>query len=256
MSRFKPQHRLPVWGLAITALLGGIFMLFFQREGAAKAVSNPPALLQVQPTVENHPYPTRTTETGKTVLLENPSAPALPSLDAPVEVQVAGITVRLEALDTRALSQGQVDAQVCFSLPSESMDWMIGDAWLETATGSWPLIQGAVLRYEKAPDGTIWRCETVTFEAPKALTGEKTTLTRLVIASLFGPHGEQPDCQAVQQALASSRIRVAPVQQGEGLGGCRVVSKPATLSQEEAEARVAELLVHQRQGPWVFDLQP
>ncbi len=79
--------------------------------------------------------------------------------------------------------------------------------------------------------------------------------TRLVIASLFGPRGEQPDCQAVQQALAASGIRVAPVQ-GEGVGGCRVVSKPSDMTQEEAEARVAELLIPQRRGPWVFDLRP
>ncbi|GEM_PF-3173102 len=255
MSQFTKQRHLATRVLWLSVLLGGLVLWFFQRQSTVKAVPNPPALLKVQPTVEKHFYPTRTTETGKIIMLENPSAPTLPTLKVPREVQVAGTTVRLEALDTQALSQGRVDVQVCFSLPSGSMDWMIGDAWLETTTGSWPLFQGIMLRYEKTPDGRVWRCESLTFKAPQARRENQPIFTRLVIASLFGPRSEQPDCHAVQRALAPSGIRIAPIQE-EGLGGCRVVGKPADMTQEEAEARVAELLLPQRQGPWVFDLRP
>ena len=254
--RSKKQHRRGMaGGLILAALLLGVGVLFLPLKGAATAMPNPPALLRVQPTVESSPQPTRMRESGATVLLENSGAPTLPAVDLQREVKQNGITVRLEGWNAQALPQGRVDVQVCFSLPAGSLDWIVGDAWIETSAGPWPLTQGVLVRYEKAADGTVWRCEALTFEAPQAALQKSPRLARLVIASLLGPRGEQPDCGAIQQALAATGIQVAPIQ-GEGVGGCRVVSKPASMSQEEAEAQLAALLLPHRRGPWVFALRP
>jgi len=238
-----------------SAILVGSTILANRSISTASALPNPPAALTARPTIESAPLPTRVTKNGATILLENPGAAALPTLTAPLEATRAGVAVRLDAIDTQALADGRVEAQVCFSLPSSSLDWSIGKAWLETPTGKWPVTSGVLLQYRKESDGTIWRCEVITFTAPKASPSKKQpAFTRMVIASLQGPQKEQPDCEAIQKALASEGIQVAPVHQ-QGVGGCDVVSKPADMSLEAAQARVAELLMPQRRGPWEFALQ-
>jgi len=231
-----------------------ILVLAHHSLNIASAMPKPPTVLTAHSTVEAASRPTRAAKEGANIVLENTAAPVLPTLTAPIEVTKAGVAVRLEALDGHMLTQGRADAQVCFSIPSSSLDWSIGEAWLETTSGKWSITASALLRYQKAPDGTMWRCEVLTFKAPKTAPSEKQpSFTRVIIASLRGPQSEQPDCEAIQKALEGEGIQVAPVQQ-TGIGGCRVVSKPESMSLETAQARVAEFLMPQRQGPWAFDL--
>ncbi len=250
--------RKPLSWLTLILLLAtiiGVVYFFVYPQKMASAVPNPPTLLTAQPTVEAGPQPTRLSPNGTTVILENPDAPKMPPLSMPLEVHQSGVTVRLEALDLQEIAHGRVHAQVCFTLPSSSMDWSFGESWLETTMGKWPLIQGELLRYEKDAGGVMWRCDTLTFEAPDRPRITKPMLQRLVIAALSGPSLAKPDCSAAQKALASEGIQLAPIE-GEGVGGCRVVSKPKGMSQEEVERRVASLLMPQQQGPWVFTLKP
>ncbi len=250
-----PKKRLQ-WLIIVLGMvvIGGTLVLVGHSLNTASAMPNPPTVLTARPTGETAPRPTRVAKGGNTIVLENTAAPVLPTLTAPIAATKGGVTVRLEALDGRALDKGRVDALVCFSLPSPSLDWSVGEAWLEVTGGKWPVASSALLRYRKGPDGTMWRCEVVTFRRPKAgVSGAQFTLRRVVIASLHGPRGEQPDCAAIQKALESEGIQVAPVQQA-GVGGCRVVGKPAAMSLEEAQARVAELLLPQRRGPWLLRL--
>ena len=243
------------WWVPGTFVLLGLLFLTARapaRSSTATSVTSVAKTLPVSPTPTPTPTPASVVSDQAETLLVNPAAPSLPRLDPPLVVQAAGVTVRLDALDTQGMAQGQAEAQVCFTLPSSSPDWMLGEAWLETSAGRWPLTGAVLVRYEKDAAGTVWRCETATFAAPAAVTAP-VYLTRLVVASLLGPRAEQPDCAAIQQALAPEGIRVAPLAD-EGMGGCQVVEHPAGMSRQEAEERLAALLLPQREGPWVFDL--
>jgi len=255
MRLLQPRGQKSIfWAFVLMVLAGSTILTSLGSHFPSSTERHLPTVLPASPAIEKAPSPTHTAKGEVTVVIENPDAPALPKLTAPLEVTTAGATVRLEALDNHMLSQGRADAQVCFSIPSSSLDWSIGEAWLETTGGKWPVTASALLRYQKAPDGTMWRCELLTFKAPKTPPSEKQpSFTRVIIASLRGPQSEQPDCEAIQKALEGEGIQVAPVQQ-TGIGGCRVVSKPESMSLEAAQARVAEFLMPQRQGPWVLPL--
>lgn len=237
-------------------ILGAIIMGSRGKVARGSAAITPTDARYFSPSAKGGlPLPTSTSESEKgNILLENPASPTMQALTEPLEVRKNGITVRLVSLDTQSIVQGKAMVRVCFSIPTESLYWMVSQAHIETNSGTLLLSQGELQRYEQDSEGTVWRCEDLIFEASGEFQGDRyLEIKRVVIEKLLGPHPEKPDCTAIQKELAPKGIKVAPVEEPY-MGGCRVVEKPDDMDLEEAQALVGQLLSPERVGPWVFQL--
>jgi len=165
---------------------------------------------------------------------------------------VSGIDVRVE----RAWQEGkQVYADVCFTVPNTS-DWTIWSASLKYAD---VILQeyGATLLRSQEPTGDGqpgMRCDTLEFYVPPDANLSTVTVSIDAIASF--PRQEDY-CTIympkIQQVLTERGIAISlACNNVEGVDTMQIVSKPDTMSQEEAEQIVYNDEFFTITGPWEF----
>lgn len=158
--------------------------------------------------------------------------------------------------DNLRVEDENVFLDVCYELPSDA-DWMAFDMMVDGKTQINP--NGFLIYMEQA--GTFHtnglRCYMISF--PHTLEDE--TL-HFEIGQLFAPAREGEACTSsnlVSQALeeAGTPIEYTCVED-HGMIISEILSKPDTMTEEEAKAKVYELFAQYRNetfpGPWVFEI--
>lgn len=182
----------------------------------------------------------------------DPSYPTMES--APVtSLQVtSGIEVRAD----RAWRDGkEVHADVCFTLLDTS-DWSVWSASLQYAGGAVSDFGSTLLSLQEALNGqTGIRCDTLSFYniPPDA---DLTTVI-ITIDSIAATPRPEDYCAIympkIQQALAERSIAITlGCTDVDGVQTMQILSKPDTMSQEEAEAVVYSDEFYTIKGPWSF----
>lgn len=180
--------------------------------------------------------------------------PSYPTVQAqPVApVQSSGIEVRVD----RAWRDGKdVNADVCYTLLDTS-DWSIWQASLQYAGGSTVDFGSTLLSMQDAVEGQSGvRCDTLSFYniPPDA----DLTNAVITIDALAAPPRAEDYCTIympkIQQSLDQRGIAITLgcVDQG-GAQVMQILSKPDTMSQEEAEQIVYSDEFYTIHGPWSF----
>jgi len=179
-------------------------------------------------------------------------APSYPTSEAesisPSQV-VSGIDVRVE----RAWQDGkQVYADVCFSLPDMS-DWTIWKASLKYSDIVLEEYGTTLLRLDASTEdgqpGT--RCDTLEFYVPP----DANLSTVIVSIDSFAPSSYERDyciiyMPKIQQAFEERGIAITLTCTDESV--LQIISKPETMSQDEAEQLVYSDEFFTLKGPWEF----
>jgi hypothetical protein len=182
-------------------------------------------------------------------------APSYPTAQAelisPNQV-VSGIDVRVE----RAWQDGkQVYADVCYTLPDAS-DWTIWNASLKYADVVLQEYGTTLLRsQEPTGDGQPGlRCDTLEFYVPPDANLSAVTVT---IEALAAFPRQEDYCTIympkIQQAFNERGVAITlACNDVNGIETMQIVSKPDSMSQEEAEQLVYNDEFFTIKGPWQF----
>ncbi len=182
----------------------------------------------------------------------DPSYPTMES--APVtSLQVSsGIEVRVE----RAWRDGkEVSTEVCFTLLDTS-DWSVWSASLQYASGTVVDFSSTLLSLQEAANGqTGMRCDTLSFYniPPDA----DLTTVLINIDSIAATPRPEDYCAIympkIQQALNERGIAITlGCTDVAGVQTMQILSRPDTMSQEEAEQLVYSDEFYTIKGPWSF----
>ena len=165
---------------------------------------------------------------------------------------VSGIDVRVE----RAWQEGkQIYADVCYTLPDTS-DWTIWNASLKYADVVLNEY-GATLLSSQEPTGDGQpglRCDTLEFYVPPDANLSTVTVSIEAIASF----PRQEDYCAIympkiQQSFIERGVAITlECNDLNGVATMQIISKPETMSQEEAEQLVYSDEFFTVKGPWEF----
>lgn len=182
----------------------------------------------------------------------DPSYPTLQSAPVANIQNASGIEVRAD----RAWRDGkQVNVDVCFTL-LDSSDWSIWAATLTYNGGIVTDFSSTLISIQEAIEGQSGlRCDTLSFVniPPDA---DLTTVT-VTIESIAAPPRAEDYCAIympkIQQSLNDRGIGIVLgcVDSG-GVQVMQIVSKPDTMSQEEAEQLVYSDEFYTVKGPWSF----
>lgn len=166
---------------------------------------------------------------------------------------VSGFTVTME----RAWRDGkQVNAAVCYSLPDAS-DWTIWQASLTYGDQTTSEFSSAFVSRQDASGGQpAQRCDQLSFFVPP---DADLSAAQLSIDSLGAYPSNEEFCSMympkIQQAMDSrgTGIKVDCVDVN-GTPAMQIVSKPANISQDQAEQMVYSDEFYTVKGPWTFAL--
>lgn len=182
-------------------------------------------------------------------------APSYPTAEAKVmsanELTTSGVDVRID----RAWQDGkQLNADVCFSLPSDS-DWSVWKASLQFA-GNVVTDFGTTLLSLKAPENGQpgERCDTLNFYVPPDADLTNTTIT---VDAIAAPPREGEYCDLylpkIQAAFQARGVGITvECAEENGVQNMKITSIPPDMSQEQAEALVYSDEFYSIPGPWVF----
>ncbi|HET6845843.1 MAG TPA: hypothetical protein VFH29_03355 [Anaerolineales bacterium] len=181
----------------------------------------------------------------------NEAYPTAQASESSASQSVSGFSLSLR----RAWREGkQVNAEVCFSLP-DSSDWTIWAAHYEYGGNVVSEFSSALLSKTDAQGGQpAERCDQISFYVPPDADLSASTLT---VESV----GAYPDADEycslympkIQQTLTERGIGITldcPVV--DGVANLRIATKPAEMSQEEAEQLVFSDEFYTVRGPWSF----
>jgi hypothetical protein len=166
----------------------------------------------------------------------------------------------IEAQVNRAWRDGkEVNAEVCFTLPDNS-GWSIWSASLQYTGGSVIDFGSTLLSIQGAGDGQSGlRCDTLSFFNIPPDADLSTAI--ITIDAVAAPPRAEDYCTIyiykIQQALTERNIAIQlGCVDSDGAQIMQIVSKPDTMSQEEAEQIVYSDEFYTVNGPWtfVFDL--
>jgi hypothetical protein len=202
----------------------------------------------------------------------SPPVPVLPTILAPTQLAapapneayptsqavqtnssqtVSGFTVSLQ----RAWRDGkQVHAAVCFTLPDAS-DWTIWTAHFDYGGGTIAEFSASLISKQDATGGQpARRCDELVFYVPPDADLSAANLT---IESLGAYPTADEYCSLympkIQQALKERGIDIVlNCAEVNGTMTMQVVSKPANMSQEDAEKLVYSDEFYTVKGPWTF----
>lgn len=181
---------------------------------------------------------------------------AYPTQQAPEQntsQTVGGFQVNLQ----RAWREGkQVNADVCFTLPDAS-DWTIWNAHLEFAGQTLSEFSSAMLSRQD-PNGSQpgQRCDELSYYVPPDADLSAASLT---IDSIGAYPSQDEYCSIylpkIQQAMAERNTGVSVnCTQQNGSMTMQITSKPADMTQEQAEQMVYSDEFYTVKGPWSFPL--
>ena len=182
----------------------------------------------------------------------DPSYPTMQAESvAPVQV-ASGVEVRVD----RAWRDGkEVHAEVCYTLLSTS-DWSIWGASLQYTGGSTVDFGSTLLSLQDATEGQSGlRCDDLSFFniPPDA----DLTSAIITIDAIAAPPRAEEYCTIympkIQQTLNERGIAIQlGCVDSNGVQTMQIVSKPDTMSQEEAEQIVYSDEFYTVKGPWAF----
>ena len=182
----------------------------------------------------------------------DPSYPTVESAPAVISQLTSGIEVRAD----KAWRDGkQVNANVCFTLLDAS-DWSVWGATLQYAGAATTDFSSTMLSLQEPVEGQSGlRCDTLSFLniPPDA---DLTTVTVTVDAIAAPPRAEDY-CSIympkIQQTLNDRAIAITlGCADAGGVQVMQILSKPDTMSQEEAEQIVYSDEFYTVKGPWSF----
>ena len=165
-------------------------------------------------------------------------------------------TSGIQVTANRAWRDGkQVNVDVCFTLPDAS-DWSVWAATLQYNGGAVTDFSSTLVSLQEPAEGQIgMRCDTLSFVniPPDA---DLTTVT-ITVESIAAQPRDEDYCTIympkIQQTLNERGIAIVLgcVDSG-GVQVMQIVSKPDTMSQEEAEQIVYSDEFYTVKGPWSF----
>ncbi len=185
--------------------------------------------------------------------ITNEAYPTNQAVQSEATQSVSGFTVAVQ----RAWRDGkQVNADVCFSLP-DSSDWTIWDASLTYAAQTTNEFSSAFVSRQDASGGQpAQRCDELSFFVPP---DADLSSTQLSIDSLGAYPSNEEFC-----SLYLPKIQQAMDQRGTGIKldcvdvngtpAMEIVSKPADMTQDQAEQMVYSDEFYTVKGPWTFPL--
>jgi hypothetical protein len=182
----------------------------------------------------------------------DPSYPTVEAQSAAPVQSASGINVRVD----RAWRDGkEVHAEVCYSLPDTS-DWSIWNASLQYAGGSVIDFGSTMISLQEAVEGQSGvRCDDLSFFniPPDA----DLTTAVITIDAIAAPPRAEEYCTIyiykIQQALTERGIPITlACVDTAGVQTLQIVSRPDTMSQEEAEQIVYSDEFYTVRGPWSF----
>jgi hypothetical protein len=199
----------------------------------------------------NMPVPPPAVETAPTPYID-PSYPTMESAPLNALQTSGGIQIRAD----RAWRDGkQVNADVCFTLLDAS-DWSIWGASLQYPGGTIVDFGSTLLSVQEPASGQPGeRCDTLSFlNVPPDADLSNVTITIDAIAAQPQP---EDYCAIympkIQQTLNERGIAITlNCADVNGVPTMQIVSKPDTMSQEEAEQMVYSDEFYTVRGPWSF----
>ncbi len=184
------------------------------------------------------------------------NATSYPTVQAPQtnsSQSVSGFAVNLQ----RAWRDGkQVYADVCYTLP-DSSDWIIWNAQLSYADQTVTQFSTSMLSKQDATNGQPGqRCDELTFYIPP---DANLSSASLVIQSLGAQPTQDEYCSLlmpkIQEALSQRNIAITlGCNDVNGAMTMQIVSKPTSMSEQEADQIVYSDEFFTVKGPWVFIL--
>lgn len=183
----------------------------------------------------------------------NSAYPTSQAVQPSATESVSGFTVAVQ----RAWRDGkQVYADVCFSLPDAS-DWTVWDASLNYAGQTTSEFSSSLVSREDASAGQpAQRCDELDFFVPP---DADLSAAELNIASLGAYPSNDEFCTMympkIQQALdqRGAGIKLACVD-ANGTMTMQIQSRPADMTQDQAEQMVYSDEFYTVKGPWTFPL--
>ena len=191
-----------------------------------------------------------------TAYIDNVSYPTVQAESAAPVQASSGIEVQVN----RAWRDGkEVNAEVCFTLLDTS-DWSIWGASLQYSGGAVVDFGSTLLSLQDAVEGQSGRrCDTLSFFNIPPDADLSTAI--ITIDAIASPPRAEEYCTIyiykIQQALVERGIAIQlNCVESDGEQTMQIVSRPDTMSQEEAEQIVYSDEFYSVRGPWtfVFDL--
>jgi hypothetical protein len=188
---------------------------------------------------------------GPTAYID-PSYPTVESAPVTNSQLTSGIEVRAD----RAWRDGkQINADVCFTLPDAS-DWSVWAATLQYADATVFDFGSTMLSLQEPVEGQAGqRCDTLSFfNVPPDADLSAVTIT---VDSIAAPPRAEEYCSIympkIQQMLGERGLAITlECADVNGAQAMQIVSKPETMSQEEAEQIVYSDEFYTVKGPWSF----
>lgn len=190
-------------------------------------------------------FPIRSAEAAsQPVVASNPSGKSQAVTSEPEENK----TPAVQASNFR-MEQGYFLADICFNRPSRA-DWLLsGKTSLEIGEETIQVFEVGLLDPSTDIDSQQ-RCDYMRFPV-----GE-TDITdfRIMVPRLETSFPDSLDCPSAQQKLdaAGTGIVIRCVE-GAGFYGPELVSKPDTISEEDAHRMIYEAFIEILTGPWIFE---
>lgn len=178
--------------------------------------------------------------------------PNLPSADSQSEAVESEPEEKaapsVEASNFR-VQDGFFIADICFDRPSRA-DWVLALSTSLEVSGQTIQVFEIGLLDPSTDIDSAQRCDYLRFP----ISDFKITDFRIVVPRLETSFPDSLDCPSAQQKLdtAGSGIVIRCVQ-GNGFYGPELVSKPSTLSDEEAHRMIYEAFIETLPGPWIFE---
>lgn len=182
-----------------------------------------------------------------TAFINTTSYPTMQATQSNVDQTVSGFTVRLQ----RAWRDGkQVFADICYTLPDNS-DWTIWSAEFDYS-GEMVAQFGSTMLSKQAAQ----RCDELVFSVPPDADLSSASLT---VQSLGAQPTQDEYCSSylpkIQEALTQRGIAITLGCSGaNGSESMQIITKPASMSQQDAEKLVYSDEFFTVKGPWTFPL--
>jgi hypothetical protein len=181
----------------------------------------------------------------------NQAYPTVQALELNSSQSVSGFTLTLQ----RAWRDGkQVYADVCYTLPDAS-DWTVWDASFDYSDQSVSQFSSSMLSKQDAAQSSPGiRCDELGFYIPPDADLSTASLS---IQSLGAYPSQEEYCSLympkIQQTLNDRGVAITlDCTNTNGLMTMQITSKPANMSQDEAEQMVYSDEFYTVAGPWTF----
>ncbi len=173
----------------------------------------------------------------------------------PVSQDVSGYTIQVSLTGVQRDGK-QVNADVCFTVPDDS-DWTVWQASLKYGTDVISEFGSSLKSLQLPADGQPGlRCDVLNFYVPPDADLSNAVLT---VDSVAAYPSEGDYCSKyfdiIQQSLDANNTGVViQCTTIDGIASLQIVSKPDSMTQEQAEQLVYSDQYYSVKGPWTFNI--